>query len=334
MSSAVSHVGKFLVRLLLVVTVAFGLSALTVGAVDAHAARVAFAAEVAASRTQVLAAQRAEVADRDMMRTYLEQSRLGAAQQASALRTAQYTARDQAVAVAQAALAASDGKAASELRTQLSDAANALASATLFTPIQAGVATVADLTNQVSAQVAAYDAEQARIAAEAAAKAAAATRSSSSGSARTATSSSSSAGAGSSSASVQEVAESTLRSLPNNDIAVIEWSDPDGSLGGVYLGTRTILLNPDRLAGNPAKTQDVVKHEIAHVYQGVVMQANGWSVSDLSNALSDAFGSNGIEKSADCVALHFGASWVNYTRDCGGDAKQAWVNALIEGRTP
>lgn len=137
--------------------------------------------------------------------------------------------------------------------------------------------------------------------------------------------------------SVEQVGEATLRSLPGNAGVTIHWNDPDlaGHLGAVWSGnTSYIMVNAAALAGNPGKTRDVVRHEITHIYQGRLAAANGLSWSGLGARMSAAFGANPQEKAADCVALRFGASWTHYTKDCGGAAKQAWVDGLIGGYLP
>lgn len=137
--------------------------------------------------------------------------------------------------------------------------------------------------------------------------------------------------------SIQEIGEATLRSLPGNGGVSLSWDDPglSGHLGGVWKGnTSTILVNASRLAGQPSKTKDVIRHEMAHIYQGRLMAAHGMSWSQIDGLLAGAFGSNASEKVADCVAIRFGASWVNYTSNCSGGDKQAWVDALIGGYLP
>jgi chemotaxis protein histidine kinase CheA len=137
--------------------------------------------------------------------------------------------------------------------------------------------------------------------------------------------------------SIQEVGEATLRSLPGNGGVSLSWDDPglSGHLGGVWKGnTSTILVNASRLAGQPSKTKDVIRHEMAHIYQGRLMAAHGMSWSQIDGLLAAAYGSNASEKVADCVAIRFGASWVNYTSDCSGADKQAWVDAFIGGYLP
>jgi len=137
--------------------------------------------------------------------------------------------------------------------------------------------------------------------------------------------------------SIHEVGEATLRGLPGNGGVSLSWDDPglSGHLGGVWKGnTSKILVNASRLAGQPSKTQDVIRHEMAHIYQGRLMAAHGMSWSQIDGLMSGAFGGNASEKVADCVALRFGASWVNYTSDCAGADKQAWVDALLGGYLP
>lgn len=137
--------------------------------------------------------------------------------------------------------------------------------------------------------------------------------------------------------SIHEVGEATLRSLPGNGGVSLSWDDPglSGHLGGVWKGnTSTILVNASRLAGQPSKTKDVIRHEMAHIYQGRLMAAHGMTWSQIDGLLSGAFGGNASEKVADCVAIRFGASWVNYTSDCSGADKQAWVDAFIGGYLP
>lgn len=136
---------------------------------------------------------------------------------------------------------------------------------------------------------------------------------------------------------VWEAGEATLRSLPGNAGVEIHWDDPDlgGHLGGVWSGsTSYIMVNAQRLAGNPAKTGDVVRHEIAHIYEGRLAAAAGLSWSALNARMSAAFGSSATERAADCVALRFGATWTHYTSDCSSADKQAWVDGMIGGYLP
>ena len=137
--------------------------------------------------------------------------------------------------------------------------------------------------------------------------------------------------------SVRDAGEAELRALPGNAGIEIHWDDPDlsGHLGGVWSGnTSYIMVNAQRLAGNPGKTRDVVRHEIAHVYEGRLAAAGGLAWSELSTRMSAAFGSGATEKAADCVALRFGATWTHYTSDCSSTDKQVWVDALIGGYLP
>ena len=184
-------------------------------------------------------------------------------------------------------------------------------------------------TLQVTAAVAAWDAEQARVATAAAASQAAGVRPVSY---RRGATSAVAAGA-----SVRDVGEATLRSLPGNAGVSIHWDDPDlgGHLGGVWSGsTSYMMVSSTRLAGNPSRTRDVVRHEIAHIYQGRLAATYGLSWSQLGTRMSAAFGANAQEKAADCVARHFGASWTHYTSDCSGADKQAWVAGMIGGYLP
>jgi hypothetical protein len=185
----------------------------------------------------------------------------------------------------------------------------------------------------VTAEVVAWEAERAaRAAAEAAARAAEAGRRTRGGGGR----SGAAVAAGGGSGSIADVAASTLAGLPGGGGVRIIW-DPawlGNHLGGVMVGgADEIALNSSRLAGKPGRTTDVIRHEIAHIYQSRLIRRAVITVDDLEARLSTVFGSNGLEKSADCVALRFGASWVNYTSSCSGE-KQTWVDALIGGYLP
>lgn len=183
----------------------------------------------------------------------------------------------------------------------------------------------------MTAEVVAWEAEQAARAAEAAARAAEAGRRTRGGGGR----SGAAVAAGGGSGSIADVAASTLAGLPGGGVRII-W-DPawlGNHLGGVMVGgADEIALNSSRLAGKPGRTADVIRHEIAHIYQSRLIRRVGITVDDLEARLSTVFGSNGLEKSADCVALRFGASWVNYTSSCSSE-KQTWVDALIGGYLP
>lgn len=193
-----------------------------------------------------------------------------------------------------------------------------------------------------AAQAAAAEAaaaEAARVAAEKAAtdQAAAAQRDAEERAARAAVAEQPAAPPAASARSIREVGEATLRGLPGNGGVSLSWDDPGlaGHLGGVWKGnTSTILVNASRLGDQTSKTQDVIRHEMAHIYQGRLMAAHGKSWSQIDGLMAEAFGRNASEKAADCVALRFGASWVNYTSDCSGAGKQAWVDGLIGGYLP
>ncbi|RHA41008.1 hypothetical protein [Cellulomonas rhizosphaerae] len=129
----------------------------------------------------------------------------------------------------------------------------------------------------------------------------------------------------------------TLHSLPGSAGVHLVWNDPalGSHLGGVRIGsTTTVLLNSRRLAGKPSLARDVVRHEIAHIYQGRLMRTYGLTWAQLGRRLAPAFGTNGQEKVADCVARSFGATWTGYTSRCSGSAKHAWVKAMIGGYLP
>ena len=175
----------------------------------------------------------------------------------------------------------------------------------------------------------------ARKAAEAAAKKKSSTSSSPS-TARSNPQPAQASGGGGGGGGMQAQAEAFLYTLPGSGGTRLVWDHPDmgNHLGAVWLrcGNGDIMINSRRLAGNPSKAKAVVAHEIAHVYQNRLICQHGYD--GLRASLNAAFGGNGIERSADCVALRLGASWVNYTRDCSGDTKQAWVNGLIGGYHP
>ncbi|WP_426592857.1 hypothetical protein ACPPVS_13960 [Cellulomonas sp. McL0617] len=66
--------------------------------------------------------------------------------------------------------------------------------------------------------------------------------------------------------------------------------------------------------GSLGTTRDVVRHEIAHLYQVRLAAAYGLSWSELGGV--------------------FGASWTHHTSDCGGAAKQAWGDGMFGGYLP
>jgi len=138
-------------------------------------------------------------------------------------------------------------------------------------------------------------------------------------------------------ASTRAAGLQALRAMPRTGKVSVAWSHPalGGHLGGVRKGSTTqILVNDKKLAGNRAKMRDVVRHEVAHIYQGQVMKRYGLTWNQLGARMRPAFGANAHEKAADCVARKFGARWTYYTASCGSKAKQRWVKALIAGRLP
>ncbi|QAY69414.1 hypothetical protein [Xylanimonas protaetiae] len=129
-------------------------------------------------------------------------------------------------------------------------------------------------------------------------------------------------------------AEAFLDTLPGGASARIEWGDPDGHLGGVWIpGSETIILNATRLDGRLAQTKDVLRHEIGHVHQNRTMAATGMSLTDYEARLDALFGGQGIEKSADAVALLLGAKSVRYASSFS-DAQYAAARAILEDRVP
>ena len=141
---------------------------------------------------------------------------------------------------------------------------------------------------------------------------------------------------------VREHAAQVLTSLPGGDAVEIAWNHPDigNHLGGVRLDAPTVMmLNAHRFEAEPERVEATVKHEIAHYYHGAVIANNAdgdwWSgYWQLDAALQPVFGSQWMERSADCVALHLGADWTHYTSDCSGKAKKKAVEALVAGRMP
>ncbi|WP_155856143.1 hypothetical protein [Cellulomonas sp. URHD0024] len=258
----------------------------------------------------------------------------------TAERAAVAAERGAALTNASAVLDGSAGKADDAKRAQLAAAIAVLSGPeTVYSRVAVATADASRLAGEVSAAEAAWTVEQQRLATVSAAAAAHdAARSSVRSAARATpvshvrTTPNLPRGG-----TVQEVGEATLRSLPGNAGVTIHWNDPDigGHLGAVWSGNTTyIMVNGAALAGNPGKTRDVVRHEIAHIYQGRLAAANGLSWSELGRRMSAAFGANPQEKAADCVARRFGASWTYYTSDCGGAQKQAWVDGMIGGRLP
>ncbi len=106
-----------------------------------------------------------------------------------------------------------------------------------------------------------------------------------------------------------------------------------GHLGAVFMGSPGYLLvNATKLAGDPGKAADVVRHEIAHIYQARLATTLGFGAVDAR--MTEIFGANGLERAADCVALTLGASWTHYTSDCSGPGQAEAVDALLTGRMP
>ncbi|MGV8966193.1 MAG: hypothetical protein ACOH2F_07920 [Cellulomonas sp.] len=251
---------------------------------------------------------------------------------------------DQALTRADAASSAAVGKVDATVLAPLADAAvmlRSLRDQRTHPGIPAATAAAVRLTGPVVAATAAFDVEQARLAAVAAEDARLAeVRAAASAAAAVvggAGSGATTAGAGSGS-DVAAIGEATLRTLPGNAGVHLAWNHPaiGTHLGGVFLDQVTeIMINGRRLAATPGRTSSVVMHEIGHIYQARIIAAEapargGWSASSgaLMSRLNAIFGGNGQERSADCVALAAGATWTAYTTDCNTPARQAAVHAL------
>ena len=129
-------------------------------------------------------------------------------------------------------------------------------------------------------------------------------------------------------------AEAFLRSLPGGDAATIRWGDPHGHLGGVWIpGSSTIILNPAQLDGNLPLTQDVLRHEIAHVHQNRTMAATGMPLPAYEARLDAIFDGQGVERSADAVAVLLGARTVRY-QSTFTPAQLAAARAILADRVP
>lgn len=249
---------------------------------------------------------------------------------------------------ADAALSTSVDKVDPAVRDPLVDAAATLRSLRgqrTQPGIPAATAAVGRLTGPVVAAAAAFDIEQARLAAQAAenerlaAEAARATEQ-----AAAASVAASVIGRAGSGSDVTAVGEATLRSLAGNAGVHLAWDHPaiGSHLGGVFLDQDSeIMINARRLSATPDRTASVVMHELGHIYQARVIAADaptrgGWSASyaELMSRLDAIFGGNGQERSADCVALSTGATWTAYTRDCATPARQAAIKALQETKMP
>lgn len=140
---------------------------------------------------------------------------------------------------------------------------------------------------------------------------------------------------------VREHAAAVLASLPGGENIEIAWNHPDigNHLGGVRLDKpRVMMLNSHRFKAQPERVESTVKHEIAHYYQGALIEKSAskgdwWSgYWKVDAALKPVFGAKWMELSADCVAIELGADWTHYTADCSGKAKKRAVAALVEGR--
>lgn len=134
-------------------------------------------------------------------------------------------------------------------------------------------------------------------------------------------------------------AEHVLRSLPGGDEVEIAWDHPmiGNHLGGVRLDDPTVMmLNSRRFEAEPERIASTVMHEIGHFYQGAAITsrasaAGGWWAAywELDAALRPVFGKKWMERSADCVALHLGATWTHYTSDCSDSGAVAAVEELV-----
>lgn len=143
---------------------------------------------------------------------------------------------------------------------------------------------------------------------------------------------------------VRAHAAQVLASLPGGERVEIAWDHPDigNHLGGVRLDDPTVMmLNSRRFEAEPHRVAATVKHEVGHFYQGAVIAARaeaagGWwnAYWELDAVLGSAFGSAWMERSADCVALHLGADWTNYTSECSAPGQQDAVEALVALRFP
>ncbi|ACZ32269.1 hypothetical protein Xcel_3269 [Xylanimonas cellulosilytica DSM 15894] len=129
-------------------------------------------------------------------------------------------------------------------------------------------------------------------------------------------------------------AEAFLDTLPGGATATIEWGDPNGHLGGVWIpGSETIILNAARLDGRLERTKDVLRHEIGHVHQNRAMAAAGVSLADFEARLDALFDGQGIERSADAIALLLGAGSVRYSSSFT-DAQYDAARTLLQDRIP
>lgn len=250
---------------------------------------------------------------------------------------------DTALTRADTAGVASTGKVDPTVLAPLADAASTLRSLRdqrTHPGIPAATAAVVRLTGTVVATAAAFDVEQARLAAEAA-EAERQAELSAAASAAAVVGPAGASGVTSTGSDVAAIGEATLRSLPGNAGVHLAWNHSaiGSHLGGVFLDQDAeIMINGRRLAGTPERTASVVMHEMGHIYQARIIAAEapahgGWSASyaAVMSRLDAVFGGNGQERAADCIALAAGATWTAYTSDCNTPARQTAVEAL---RTP
>jgi hypothetical protein len=134
---------------------------------------------------------------------------------------------------------------------------------------------------------------------------------------------------------VPGAAAAALAQVPGSAGVTLVFDSPrlQGHLGGVVMNDPGhILVSASQLAGDPGKAADVVRHEIAHIYQARLVTTRGLRAVDAR--MVELFGPGGLERSADCVALALGATWTHYTTDCAQPERVAAVDALIAGRMP
>ncbi len=139
--------------------------------------------------------------------------------------------------------------------------------------------------------------------------------------------------------------EELLAVLPGGADLEVAWDHPDigDHLGGVWLRSPdVVMLNSDRLSRERSRAASTVLHEIVHTYQGRILarlaEEVRWSdgLTALERRLDKVFDGDGLERSADCVALALGATWTHYAdaRDCDSYAQRAAVTALLQSRMP
>ncbi|MDR0482832.1 MAG: hypothetical protein LBH13_06725 [Cellulomonadaceae bacterium] len=115
-------------------------------------------------------------------------------------------------------------------------------------------------------------------------------------------------------AQYRKQAEAFLKTLPGGKKVTIEWGDPQGHLGGVWMpGSSTIILNAKKLDRQLDRTKDVLRHEIGHIHQNWTMAKLNVSMKTYEARSNAVFG--GVEPAADAVAIVLGASSVYYKSD-------------------